>query len=78
MISCLGMATPRTLANLDCGFDTLETVRREGIHSGSFYNFQISQGRKIQAEVLESVGGLIYQQDIYREMLTSMKYPNMS
>ena len=46
--------------NLDCGLDALETVRRDSICRWALDEFEIAQGGKVQAQVLQRVGGLVH------------------
>ncbi len=41
--------------DLDGSFDTLEPVRRNSVNRGPLYNFEVSESRKIQTQILQGV-----------------------
>lgn len=41
--------------DLDGSFDTLEAVRRNRVDRGPLNNFEVSESRKIQAQILQGV-----------------------
>ncbi len=43
----------------------MEAVGCKGVDGGTFDDFEVAKGGKIEAEVLECVGGLVYEEDIY-------------
>ena len=42
-------------------FDTLETMRSDGVYAWAFDQFEITQSGEVQTEVLESIGSLVDQ-----------------
>jgi len=44
-------------------------VRCNGVDSRSFDDLQVTQGRKIQAQILQSVGGLVNKENICAELV---------
>lgn len=50
--------------NLDGGFDALEAVRRDSVHSWTLDDLEVSKSCKVEAEILEGVGGLVDEEDV--------------
>jgi hypothetical protein len=49
---------------LDCGLDTLETVRRYGIYSRSFDQFEVPKRCEVKTEILQCIRRLVDQKHI--------------
>jgi hypothetical protein len=52
--------------DLDGRFDTLESMRRDSVHRRPFDDLEVTQSRKVKAEVLECVGRLVDEEDVYK------------
>ena len=50
--------------NFDGGFDTLEAMGSDSINGWPLNKFKISQGGKVEAEILQGIGCLIHKKDI--------------
>lgn len=47
--------------DFDSSFDALEAMRADGVHSWPFDEFEITEGSKVQTEVLECISSLVDQ-----------------
>lgn len=54
---------------LNGGFDTLESMRSDGIDCRSLDDLQVTQGCEIQAQILQGIAGLVDKEDIYAGLL---------
>jgi hypothetical protein len=55
---------------LDCGLDTLETVRRYGIYSRSLDQFEVTKRCEVKAKILQCIRRLVDQKDIWVPLMS--------